>query len=95
MRNKLLVAALIVVALASVAYAAFVQILTINGTGTSSGSWNVAITGITQTSATGATEATAASFTATSATFDVNLATLAQPLLMTSPSLIQAQLTLC
>lgn len=34
----------------------------------------MAITGITQTSATGATEVSAPAFTATSATFDVNLA---------------------
>lgn len=37
MRNKLLIAALVVVGLASVAYAAFAQILTISGTGTAAG----------------------------------------------------------
>jgi hypothetical protein len=37
MRNKLLIAALIVVGLASVAYAAFAQVLTIGGTGTATG----------------------------------------------------------
>lgn len=37
MRNKLLIAALVVVGLAPVAYAAFAQILTISGTGTAAG----------------------------------------------------------
>lgn len=74
MRNKLLIAALVVVGLASVAYAAFAQILTVSGTGTAVGTWNVAITDITRTSATGATDAVAPSFTGTSATFDTNLA---------------------
>ena len=74
MRNKLLIAALVIVGLASVAYAAFGQILTISGTGTATGSWNVAITGITRTSATGATDAATPSFTGTSATFSANLA---------------------
>lgn len=74
MRNKLLIAALVVVGLASVAYAAFAQILTISGTGTATGSWNVAITGITRTTATGATDASAPTFTGTSATFSTNLA---------------------
>ncbi len=74
MRNKLLVAALVVVGLASVAYAAYAQVVTINGTGTASGDWNVAITNITLVSSTGATDATAPSFTGTSATFNTNLA---------------------
>lgn len=74
MRNKLLIAALVVVGLASVAYAAFAQVLTISGTGTTTGTWDIAITGITRTSATGATDATAPSFTGTSATFDTELA---------------------
>lgn len=74
MRNKVIVAALVVVGLASVAYAAFAQVLTISGTGTASGDWDVAITSITRTAATGATDAVAPSFTGTSATFDVDLA---------------------
>lgn len=74
MRNKLLILALVVVGLASVAYAAFAQVLTISGTGTATGNWNVAITDITRTAATGATDATAPSFTGTSATFSTNLA---------------------
>jgi hypothetical protein len=75
MRNKILIAALVVVGLASVAYAAFSQILTINGTGTATGSWDVKIISITPTAQTGATDhASTPSFTATSATFNVDLA---------------------
>lgn len=74
MRNKLLIAALVVVGLASVAYAAFAQTLTIGGTGTASGSWNVAITNITRVSGTGVTDSTAPSYTGTSATFNTSLA---------------------
>ena len=59
MRNKLLIAAAVVVVLASVAYAAFSQIININGTGTTSGDWKVKITGISQSSANGATDASA------------------------------------
>lgn len=61
--------------LASVAYAAFTQLLTINGTGSATGNWSVEITGITRTSATGATDhASTPSYTATAATFNVDLA---------------------
>ena len=75
MRNKLLVAALVVVGLASVAYAAFSQVLTINGTGTANGNWNVLITSITPHDQTGATDQPSTpSFTSTTATFDVDLA---------------------
>lgn len=74
MKNKLLVAAVVLVGLASVAYAAFTQTLTINGTGNATGDWDVKITSITQTAATGATEVSAPTYNATSATFDVNLA---------------------
>ena len=75
MRNKFVIAALVLVGVASVAYAAFTQILTISGTSTAAGDWDVAITNITRTSATGATDAaTTPSYTATSATFDVDLA---------------------
>lgn len=75
MRNKFVIAALVLVGVASVAYAAFSQIVTINGTGTATGSWNVAITGITRTAGTGATDAASTpSFTGTQATFDVDLA---------------------
>ncbi len=74
MRNKVLVAALVLVGLASVAYAAFAQTLTINGNGNTTGTWDVAITNITLSSATGATNNTAPTYNATSATFDANLA---------------------
>lgn len=74
MRNKLLIAAAVLVVLASVAYAAFSQVLNINGTGTASGSWQVKITDIDQVSSSGATDASAPTFTDTTATFDVNLA---------------------
>jgi hypothetical protein len=74
MRNKLIIAAVALVGLASVAYAAYSQVLTVNGTGTASGDWNVAITDISSTSSTGATDNTPPSFTGTSATFDTDLA---------------------
>lgn len=74
MKNKIVVAAVLVVGLASAAYAAFAQVLTINGTGTATGTWDVAITDITQTSNTGATDNSAPSYDGTSATFDVDLA---------------------
>ncbi len=74
MRNKLIVAAVVLVGLASVAYAAYSQVLNVNGTGTASGSWAVKITGITLVSSTGVTENAVPSFTDTSATFDDNLA---------------------
>lgn len=75
MRNKLIIAAVVLVGLASVAYAAFAQILTISGTGTAAGNWDVEITSITAKDQTGATDrATTPSFTSTTATFDVDLA---------------------
>lgn len=76
MKNKLLVAAVVLVGMASVAYAAFSQLLTINGTGTATGDWSVKIMGITPSAgAVGATDhADTPSFTATSATFNVDLA---------------------
>jgi len=73
MKNKLIIAAVVLVGLASVAYAAYSQTLTVNGNANATGDWDVAITSITQTSATGATDVTAPTFDATSATFDVNL----------------------
>ncbi len=75
MRNKILIAAVAVVGLASVAYAAFSQVLTINGTGTATGSWDVKIISITPTAQTGATDhASTPTYTNTSATFNVDLA---------------------
>ena len=75
MKQKIIIGALIIVGLASIAYAAFSQSLTINGTGTTAADWDVKITGITATSANGATQVNGSpTFTATSATFDVELA---------------------
>lgn len=75
MRNKLIVAALVLVGLASVAYAAFAQTLTINGTSNVTGNWDVEIISITKTSGTGETDhAATPSFNATTATFNVDLA---------------------
>jgi uncharacterized repeat protein (TIGR01451 family) len=75
MRNKIIVAAILAVGLASAAFAAFSQILTISGTSTATGNWDVAIIGITKTAGTGETDAASTpSFTGTTATFDVNLA---------------------
>lgn len=75
MRSKLILAAVVLIGLASVAYAAFAQILTINGTGTANGNWDVKIISITPKDQVGATDqATTPSFTDTTATFDVDLA---------------------
>jgi uncharacterized repeat protein (TIGR01451 family) len=73
-RNKVILAAVVVIGLASVAYAAFSQTLNVNGSGTAAGEWDVAITDITQISATGATENSAPTFDGTAASFDVDLA---------------------
>lgn len=75
MKQKILIGVLIVAGLASIAYAAFSQSLVINGTGTTTGNWNVKITGITNSASTGATQVNGSpTFTATSATFNTNLA---------------------
>lgn len=75
MKQKLLIGALIVVGLASIAYAAFSQSLVINGTGTTTADWDVKITGITVAASNGATQVNSSpTFNATSATFDVELA---------------------
>lgn len=73
-RSKLLIAAAVVVGLSSIAYAAYSQVLTVNGSGTATGTWNVAVTSITETGSDGKTDNSAPSFTGTSATFDVDLA---------------------
>jgi uncharacterized repeat protein (TIGR01451 family) len=75
MRNKIIIAAVAVtIGLASVAYAAYSQTLSVHGSGTAAGDWNVAITDITKISTTGATENAAPTYDDTSATFDVDLA---------------------
>lgn len=72
MRNKLLVGALLLVGVASVAYAALAQTLTISGTGTLNGTWDVEIISITRTdTGGGANEISVPSFSATTASFDV------------------------
>lgn len=60
----------------SIGFAAISTRLTLTGTATVGSTWNVEITGIEKTndSTVGATDATAPSFTATTATFDVDLA---------------------
>lgn len=77
MKNKALLAAMVIIGAASVAYAAFATTLTINGTGTATGSWDVHIKSITRSTATGATDAVSTPSVAAdklSATFDVGLA---------------------
>ncbi len=60
---------------ASVAYASFATTLTINGTTTATGNWDVRILSITPTAQVGATDhASTPTFTTTSATFNVDLA---------------------
>jgi uncharacterized repeat protein (TIGR01451 family) len=75
MKNKMILAGVAaVLALASVAYAAYSQTVSVHGSGTAAGDWNVAITDITKISTTGATENSAPTFDGTSASFDVDLA---------------------
>lgn len=73
-RNKLLIIAAVIVGFASIAYAAYAKTLTINGSGTATGGWDVAITDITLSSSDGASENSSPSFTGTAANFDVDLA---------------------
>lgn len=74
-RNKLLIVAAVIVGFASIAYAAYAKTVTINGTGTATGGWDVAITDISLVSSDGATQNTGSpSFTGTAANFDVDLA---------------------
>ncbi len=73
MKNKFIPIAIVLVSFASVAYASFASTLTINGTGTATGNWDVRIISITATGQVGATDQVAPSFTTTSATFNVGL----------------------
>lgn len=78
LRNKVLVIAACVVALASIAYAAFSTTLTINGTGNISGDWDVQITSITKdtansVAATDNTGSPSVSLDHLTATFNVDL----------------------
>lgn len=72
-RNKFIPILVVLISAASVAYASFATNLTVNGTGTATGSWQVEIISITPTGQVGATDSVAPSFTTTSATFNVNL----------------------
>ena len=75
MKHKLIPIAIVLMSFASVAYASFATTLTINGTGTATGNWDVQIISITPTAQTGATDhVSTPSFTATTATFNVDLA---------------------
>lgn len=74
MRHKFIPVLIVLVSFASVAYASFATTLTINGTGTATGNWDVRIISITATGQVGATDQQAPSFTTTSATFNVGLA---------------------
>ena len=74
MRSKLLIAAAVIVGLSSIAYAAYSKTVTISGTGTATGVWNVGITDITLVDSHGVTENSAPSHDGTTATFDVDLA---------------------
>lgn len=73
MKNKFIPILIVLVSFASVAYASFATTLTINGTGTATGNWDVRITAITATGQVGATDQAPPSFTTTSATFNVGL----------------------
>lgn len=76
-KNLLLVILLIAVVGMAIGYAALSQQLVINGTANITTEWDVHIKGITASSnnsTTGATDKAVPTFTATSATFDVNLA---------------------
>ena len=75
MKNKFIAIAIIVISAAGIAYASFATNLTVNGTATATGNWDVRITGITPTAQVGATDhVSTPSFTTTSATFNVDLA---------------------
>ena len=65
---------IVIVCAASVAYASFASTLNISGTGTATGNWQVEIISITPTGQVGATDSPLPSFSATAATFSVNLA---------------------
>lgn len=73
-KNFAIVALVCALAIMAVGYSLLAQNLTINGTANITSTWDVQITGITEGEATGgATNKTPASFTGTTATFDVEL----------------------
>ena len=73
-KNFAIVALVCALEIMAVGYSLLAQNLTINGTANITSTWDVQITGITEGEATGgATNKTPASFTGTTATFDVEL----------------------
>ena len=76
MKNRLLLAALVFVGVATVAYAAFATTLSINGTSSVSGNWDVHIDSITPTMGAGSTNASTpvVGSDGLSATFNTNFA---------------------
>lgn len=72
-KNILIGILLVAIMVMSVGYAAFASTLTINGTATISGSWDVEITGIESSFVGTATNASAPTYTKTTTTFDTTL----------------------
>ena len=74
-KNYVIIALVCAIAVMAVGYSLLSQNLQINGNATITSNWNVAITGITEGDPQGttATNAKAASYTGTTATFNVNL----------------------
>lgn len=75
-RNTILIIAILLLIGIAIGYAALSQPLTISGTASASGTWDVKITGITadvNNEENGATEGSAPTYTDTTATFNVNL----------------------
>jgi conserved repeat protein len=72
-RNILIGVLLVAIVVMSVGYAAFATTLTVGGTSTITNNWNVAITDITVTDTQGNAKSTTATYTATTATFAVDL----------------------
>lgn len=73
-KNIIIGALLVAIVAMSIGYAALAQQLTINGTANISGTWDVEFTNITEGALTGATTKGIPSYTATTATFEVDLA---------------------
>lgn len=72
-KNIILLILLLVIVGMAVGYAALSQALVINGTANIAAEWNICFTDITAGTMVGAENKTAPSYTATTATFDVNL----------------------
>ena len=72
-KSILLIILLLLIVGMAVGYAALSQALVINGTATITTQWNIEFTNITEGKMVGAETATSPSYTATTATFNVNL----------------------